>query len=510
MNKVEFFKQVTERICSSLDIRIALQRTFKYMADYLPLDEMFLDIYDKNIQSIVRIAEVSHTKVLNYHKIIYFPESIWGQITEKYWTGINISIINSPDQSKYTRLIAPILGLKGNSDLVVKLHIDNATLGFLVLRAYGEGRYKKHHAKLMIEVLDPFNIAMANAMAYLKLVRLNNKIIDDNRFLQNELKVDIDDKLLDEQQGLAGVIKMLNQVAPLNNTVLLLGETGTGKEVIANKIHSLSTRSLKPFIKINCGAIPIELVDSELFGFEKGAFTGADKMQKGRFERANGGTIFLDEIGELPLQAQTRLLRFIQFKEVERVGGKYSIKLDVRIIAATNRNLQEMIQLGTFREDLWYRLNVFPILIPPLRQRIEDIALLAKHFIMKKCLEIGKDFIPIILPEVLKKLEIYDWPGNVRELENIIERELILTNQHYLNFHKFNIINNHSDNIEMEASGNPTCIDDAIKQHISKALHLTKGQVDGSKGAAKLLKIHPNTLRNKMNKLNISYGRSYA
>jgi len=205
----------------------------------------------------------------------------------------------------------------------------------------------------------------------------------------------------------------------------LLGETGTGKEVFANAIHYSSPRKNGPFIKVNCGAIPETLLDSELFGHEKGAFTGAVSQKRGRFERANKGTIFLDEIGELPAPAQVRLLRVLQTKEIERVGGATSIPVDVRIISATNRNLQEMIASGRFREDLWFRLNVFPIMIPPLRQRREDIPALVHHLIERKSKELKLTGRPVLAPGAIDRLMAHEWPGNVRELENMIERSLI-------------------------------------------------------------------------------------
>ena len=213
-----------------------------------------------------------------------------------------------------------------------------------------------------------------------------------------------------------------------------MGETGVGKEVIANAIHNLSLRSNGPFIRVNCGAIPPTLMDSELFGHEKGAFTGALFQKRGRFERADGGTIFLDEIGELPLEAQVRLLRVLQEKEIERVGGTETIQVDIRVIAATHRNLDQMLAEGRFREDIYFRLRVFPIAIPPLRLRPEDIPVLVQHFIQKKCREMKTVKIPSLAPGALDRLMLYNWPGNVRELENAVERELIVNKGSLLSF----------------------------------------------------------------------------
>jgi transcriptional regulator with GAF, ATPase, and Fis domain len=300
-------------------------------------------------------------------------------------------------------------------------------------------------------------------------------------------------------------MEMVRQVAPLNNTVLLMGETGTGKEVIANSIHFASPRKDGPFIKVNCGAIPESLIDSELFGHEKGAFTGAVSEKRGRFERANGGTIFLDEIGELPPQAQVRLLRVLQQREIERVGGDRVIPIDVRVIAATHRNLESMVSENRFREDLWFRLNVFPIIIPPLRQRKDDVPALTRHFVEQKSRELGIAVSPAIAPGALERLKNYSWPGNVRELENLVERELI---RHRGGQLRFDSLLPREGGSEMPPvteiiNNGPLNLDEAMSLHISKVLTMTKGKIHGPGGAAELLGINPNTLRGRMSKLGL-------
>jgi len=294
----------------------------------------------------------------------------------------------------------------------------------------------------------------------------------------------------------------------MNSPVLLAGETGTGKEVIANAIHDRSNRCNGPFIKMNCGAIPDSLIDSELFGHEKGAFTGATDKKRGRFERANGGTIFLDEISELPLQAQVRFLRVLQEKEFERVGGTTSIKVDVRVLSATSKNLEHLIAKGQFREDLFFRLNVFPITIPPLRERKVDISALVDHFIQNKSREMGLQRTPSLDTEELERLTSYSWPGNVRELANIVERAIILSRGRNLIFHGM---------IETGAThqhlANPTnreqflSLEELEADYIRRVLKSARGKINGPGGAAELLKINPGTLRAKMDKLGIAYGR---
>ncbi len=329
---------------------------------------------------------------------------------------------------------------------------------------------------------------------------------DDNRYLHRELHRLSGDEVIGADFGLRDVMKKATHVAAQDSIVLLLGETGVGKDVIANAIHYLSSRKDSAFIKVNCGAIPDNLIDSELFGHEKGAFTGALSQKRGRFERADKGTMFLYEIGELPLQAQVRFLKVLQSKEIERVGGVKMIPLDIRIIAATNRDLEEMIKLKQFREDLWFRLNVFPIWIPPLRERTDDIPALLQHFINLKSKELKLSAVPILSPGAIDPLMAYHWPGNVRELGNVIERTLILNPTGPLTFEHLNLgqpkkaLGLHEQN---EETGN---LDEIITRHIRQVLSKTKGKVNGPEGAAAILGMNPSTLRNRMKKLGIDYG----
>jgi transcriptional regulator with GAF, ATPase, and Fis domain len=336
-------------------------------------------------------------------------------------------------------------------------------------------------------------------------------LADDNRYLYNEMRSASGDEIIGTDFGLKTVMKMVGQVAPLDSPVLLLGETGTGKEVIANAIHYSSPRRDGPFIKVNCGAIPDTLLDSELFGHEKGAFTGAISQKRGRFERADKGTIFLDEIGEFPAQAQVRLLRVLQTKEIERVGGTASIPVDVRIISATNRNLEKMIASGRFREDLWFRLNVFPITIPPLRERREDIPALAHHFIERKSKELKLAERPVIAPGALDRLMAYDWPGNVRELENLIERALIQSrgggNLSFETLLAPRVPGGRERTRDAGRNRTVLSLDEINAQHIRQALEMAGGKINGLGGAAQILGLNPNTLRSRMIKLGIAFGR---
>jgi len=304
------------------------------------------------------------------------------------------------------------------------------------------------------------------------------------------------------------VMEMVRQVAPLGTPVLLLGESGVGKDVIANVIHQYSPRRDGPLVKVNSGAIPDTLLDSELFGHEKGAFTGALAQKRGRFERADKGTIFLDEIGELPLPAQVRLLRVLQYREIERVGGTKPVPVDTRVIAATHRNLEEMVQSGQFRKDLWFRLNVFPILIPPLRDHPEDIPALVDYFLDKKSQELRITHPITLAPGALEQLKAYPWPGNVRELQNLIERALIRDANGRLRFDDLLQPQQSPDTrLITKAEQQILPLDEVNASYIRQVLARTHGEINGPGGAAELLGIHPNTLRKRLVKLGIPYKR---
>jgi PAS domain S-box-containing protein len=332
--------------------------------------------------------------------------------------------------------------------------------------------------------------------------------IEDNRFLQRELHRLSGDQIIGAEFGLKDVMEKATMASSVDSPVLLQGETGVGKDVIANYIHYASARSKESFITVNCGAIPNELIDSELFGHEKGAFTGALSQKRGRFERANRGTIFLDEIGELPLPAQVRLLRVLQSREIERVGGTTIIPLDIRIIAATNRNLEEMVKKSKFREDLWFRLNVFPLLIPPLRLRIEDIPALVQHFIERKKKELKLKETPNLAPGAIDSLMAYNWPGNVRELENVIERAMILQRSSPLRFDDLDLSPDEPVNATARSLKNETLeLDALVKRHIQYVLKQTGGKIHGPGGAGEVLKVNPDTLRYRMKKLGIPFRK---
>ena len=335
---------------------------------------------------------------------------------------------------------------------------------------------------------------------YKEIKKLKDKLEEENIYLQNEVARKFNfGEIIGQSTVLSRVFLQVEQVAPMNATVMLLGETGTGKGVLARAIHSSSPRKNRPLITVDCTTLPATLVESELFGRERGAFTGSDSKQIGRFELADGGTIFLDEIGDMPLELQSKLLRVIQDGEFERLGSPRTIKVDVRIIAATNRDLGEAMRNGKFREDLFYRLNVFPITLPPLRQRKDDIPLLVDHFVAKYNKKIGKK-IETVSKETLNALQEYYWPGNVRELESIIERAVIVSQGEGLQvLERFDILHKHLDTEGQEVKA----LVDLERDHIIQVLKKTGWRIEGKSGAALLLGLNASTLRARMRKYGI-------
>lgn len=344
--------------------------------------------------------------------------------------------------------------------------------------------------------------------ALAEVQQLKDRLHEENIYLQEEIRVVSEfGKIIGRSEALRKVLRQTEQVAPLDTTVLILGETGTGKELLAHAIHDHSRRKEHPLVKVNSAALPASLIESELFGYAKGAFTGADTRRLGRFTLANGGTIFLDEIGELPLELQAKLLRVLEEGEFELVGSSHTEKVDVRVIAATNRNLSEAVANGTFRSDLYYRLSIFPIVMPPLRERPEDIPMLATHFVKQLSAKLGKQ-IESIPPRASQALRAYEWPGNVRELRNVIERAVIITQGSKLQLHDtFYPATARDESRAVDWSENPEVEGETLEQSeyrlILQTLKKVHWRIEGPGGAAELLDVHASTLRSRMRKLGI-------
>lgn len=508
MDENLFFKKATLLICSSLDVEVALWRCFQFIRDVLPADAMFLNIYEPSTSSIRYIAMANNEGGRKIEKSIRLPAGL----TEAIESGRRLKdylIVNDPESDAMGRIITPQLGITDHSFIALRLFIEGHRLGVIDLFAKGLNRYSEDDAKRLSQLREPFAIAMANALKHQELLDFKEKLVSDNRYLKSELLSHSGDEVIGAETGLQEVMDKVQRIAHLKNTILLLGETGSGKEVIANAIHRLSPRRGEAFIKVNCGAIPENLIDSELFGHEKGAFTGAIKQNRGRFERAHKGTIFLDEIGELPPWAQIRLLRVLQTEEIERVGGSPPIKLDIRVIAATHRDLPRMVEEGRFREDLWFRINMFPITIPPLRQRPADIVPLTEYFMRKKSKMLGIQPVPQVAAEAILSLHERSWPGNVRELENVIESSLIQHRHGPLYFHRSRETPAQpQDRLRFQVDSDLLhTLDAVILSHIELALKISHGKIHGKNGAAALLGVHPNTLRNRMQKMGMAFGK---
>ncbi len=420
-----FFIEAGNRICSYLELDKALRSFFDYIRGYIPVRQIGLVLGDVSGDAqylhVVAWATENHA-VLNNNSNIdnYLYSTIFAQ----------------------PEMLTVVEELHGDIDewpIVVNDSHFKMEPPFVALRLQEKGRQRggmifllKNGTHLTPDQLQmikglhaPALIAFANCLNFMELTRLREKLTQENLTLQNKLELLSSNQMIGSSRAIKAVLAQIRSVAALPTGVLITGESGTGKEVAARLIHALSKRADQPFIAINCGAIPENLVESELFGYEKGAFTGSYKSHKGKFERAEGGTLFLDEIAELPLAAQVKLLRVVQEKKIERIGGEKSIPIDVRIIAATNQNLENMVQEKRFRDDLFYRLSVFVLNMPPLRERREDIPFLAAHFLRLKAEQLNIAHVPLLTKESMAVLSKMPWPGNVRELENFIERQLV-------------------------------------------------------------------------------------
>jgi transcriptional regulator with GAF, ATPase, and Fis domain len=503
-----FFRQATLLICGNLNFEIALQDCLLYLKSFMPAERLHLNLYDRGLGALRTIAFANEKEARRADIVLPLDEKGKEYLDDPklppaaIWNRVSMNPVAGP--------IVQLTGQSNYSSMVLHLAISGARLGNLVLHADGIDRYTEDYLRLFSVLYEPFAIALSNTLRFDELKQLKDFMADDIRYLRAELKRFSVEDVIGENLGLRRTMEMVRKVSPLDSPVLLQGETGAGKEVIAKATHHLSHRKDGPFIQVNCGAIPDTLIDSELFGHEKGSFTGAISQMRGCFERANGGTIFLDEIGELPLEAQVRMLRVLQDKYIQRVGGTAPIRVDIRIIAATHQDLQEMIRKNLFRPDLWFRLNVFPIVIPPLRDRKEDIPALVNHFIQKKSKEMQISTVPKLVAGAMRPLLEYSWPGNVRELENVLERALILRKGPLLSFENI-VWPNEGGGEKMPSVEQPSSagadLDHVVASHIKETLRITKGKVHGPHGAAELLKIKPSTLRYRMKRLGIPYGR---
>jgi transcriptional regulator with GAF, ATPase, and Fis domain len=517
----DFYRQVTTRVCRTLDFETGLFQVLQYMSSFIPFNLASLNIHSPARKSLKNFARMTiHEIMPPLHTIPLSPEL--SDILDKNYDILeSVRIVNSVATSPYGArftipLTFPELGKTPRvSALIARLLIEGKGQGVLCLIARDIDQFTREHVQLLDMVREPLALALSNALEFRELSKLNEMLTLENRKLASNATGFSTEDIIGINHGLKRTMAQVLQIAPFETPALVLGETGTGKEVVATAIHGSSSRRDGPFIKVNCAALPETLIDSVLFGHVRGAFTGAVATVPGRFEQASGGTIFLDEIGDLPLPVQGRLLRVLQNGEIVRLGSREIIYVNVRVVAATHRNLRKMVQQGQFREDLWYRLNVFPISIPPLRERQEDVPELIHYFISKRAMQWGILDIPCVSNEALNRLQDYSWPGNVRELENMVGRALILfrsaDNRGMLTMKDFMLDHPEADagkDAADETNDSLTLdtLDQLVQRHIEKALSLTGGKIHGNGGAAALLGLNANTLRSKMRKLKMPFG----
>jgi hydrogenase-4 transcriptional activator len=520
---------VWREVCRHLEIAESVERLLPRLAEQLPLEALAIRRIDRQRVCLETVAcgvvSASSATFSGKTKLTYVQLT---QLLE--WCSRNSVArrrqgqegIDLPGQHWGGFESARAAGTSTGEVLVGPLTDESATpLGLLLVASPASRSFSDRDVDLVQQLLEPFAAALENDSRLRELQSLREALEADKQALLTRLdRQDITESIVGAETGLRLVMERAEQVAASDVPVLILGETGSGKEVIARAIHQRSRRAEGPILRVNCGAIPPELVDSELFGHERGSFTGAESTRKGWFERADGGTLFLDEIGELPPAAQVRLLRVLQDGSFERVGGHTPITVDVRLVAATNADLHAFIAQGKFREDLWYRINVFPIHLPPLRQRPADIPAFAAHFAARAGKRLaGRALVPSDGDVAL--LLAYPWPGNVRELAAVIERAAILGNGRRLEISQAigagppvapTTPAVASETTSPATLGTPATsgggsLDEAMVEHIERALASTLGRVEGPFGAAKLLGINPHTLRSRMRKLGIDWRR---
>ena len=508
--------QLWREVSQHLELEESVQRVFAILADHVPLRALVIRRLERDPMRLVTVAvgEASDADGnLPWPARSELPASTVSELNALFRRE-QPSVIARRGSSLADALIPEP---RAGALIALPLIAANLPVG-VALVVYPSPTVPHEQLDLLAPAIRPLGVAFENDQRLHELARMREALEADREALLSRLqRHDLSEVVIGESGGLAPVMQRVEQVAPTEAPVLILGETGSGKEVIARAIHARSRRAGGPVVRVNCGAIPTELVDSELFGHEKGAFTGASGRRKGWFERADGGTLFLDEIGELPLAAQVRLLRVLQDGTLERVGGPQTIHVDVRIVAATHRHLEAMVSERTFREDLWYRLSVFPIRLPALRERMEDLPALAAHFADRAGKRLGGSGLAPA-PTDLELLRSYGWPGNVRELAAVIERAAILGNGKRLEVRTAlgaTSMRTPSQPPPVDAAaasgsgaGSPiVTLDQAMADHIRRALEACHGRIEGPFGAAKLLGINPHTLRARMRKLGVEWSQ---
>lgn len=542
--------QVWREVGRHLEIQESVRRIAPMLSAHFPVQAVLLRRLDREPMRLVTVASARVDTGDSYEGTTARNacDEDGAKLLLQFASEGNARFLNAARPDGLTLTLLPP-GLR-TAAIALPLVAEDRPIGVALLLTSTDTAVNSEALTAAAQLIEPFSVAFENDQRLQELARMREALEADRRALLSRLeRQDISDSIVGESAGLRTVMERVEQVAPTDAPVLILGETGSGKEVIARAIHARSRRARGPVVRVNCGAIPPQLIDSELFGHERGSFTGAVSTRKGWFERADGGTLFLDELGELPLEAQVRLLRVLQEGSLERVGGHQAINVDVRIVAATHRNLEHMVAAGRFREDLWYRISVFPVRLPALRERAQDIPALATYFAQRAGQRLGGSGLTPTEHDIALLLR-YPWPGNVRELIAVIERAAILGNGRRLEVAKalgsydeegtpatslsefrsqppsvagyaYEGVNgfSHSSSAPPREPINGTPVpaalggDDlrplgaAMVSHIERALQATHGRIEGPFGAAKLLGINPHTLRARMRKLGIDWSR---
>lgn len=491
--------QLSTALLANLDVRALLGAITASLREVLPHDCATLGMYEADRHVLMLHFLSDGAGAGQSHEVpMDLNNSPAGQA---FRTREPIIVSNIQDANYLPEGTRHLTAIGIQSGCWVPLIHRGEAVGTLMVGSRIEGAFTERDAAMLLQMGGQVAMAVSNAQAYRQIAELRDKLNQEKRYLEEEINLENRfEDIVGESAGLRNVLKQIETVAPTDATVLIQGETGTGKELLARAIHRLSPRSDRTFIKLNCAAIPAGLLESELFGHEKGAFTGAIARKVGRLELAHEGTLFLDEIGEMPLDLQPKLLRALQEREIERLGGNRPIPINVRLIAATNRDLAQMVAEKQFRSDLFYRLKVFPIFAPPLRERAEDIPMLVRHFVAAHSRRMGKT-IESIPDETMQALIRWSWPGNIRELENLLERAVILTRgkELYVPLAELQLP------AEQQIHGAPESptLRSAEREHILRVLRETKGQIGGEDGAAARLGLKRTTLNSKLKKLGI-------
>ena len=494
--------EINNAIISNLKLHDLLPAIAKTIREKLPFDATSITLYEP-VRDVLKIYALEALFSLHY---IAPGLELPREGSHVGWVIDNKKPLVAYDLSREQRFPQDRIFLEEGlrSYIVTPLIIGEKAIGTFNIGSKIPNKFQESNAEFFSLVAKQMALAIDNARSHEEIEKLKNQLEKENISLKEEIKIEYNfEEIIGESKTLKKILREVEMVAKTDSTVLIRGETGTGKELIARAIWNLSARKDHPLIKVNCPAIPSGLIESELFGHEKGAFTGAISRKIGKFELADGGTMFLDEIGDLPLETQAKLLRVLQEREFEQVGGTETHKVDVRVIAATNRDLETAVKEGKFRADLFYRLNVFPITLPPLRERKQDIPLLIRYFAQKYISKLGKE-IKSVSERTIERLKEYFWPGNIRELENIVERAVILSTGDTLEINE-SLLTTLSDVSPRE--DRLLSLEDIEREHIIKVLNQTGWQIHGDKGAAKILGLNPSTLRTRMVKLGIKRKR---